>query len=179
MPDSASRQIKHGEKQICVQFEQHIQQMLPMSRLLDFTHDNQLERTRIANVVPHAFKHLIFTCSCVFMLDFVLVGRRDKNHHCRCSHECFARTLILHARKKKQHKRHSIDFVFGCNFKCSIRSRCMENVNSTRSQCEWENSGRHIGSLGILVLIALVCHTARDALWFTLHIKNELNWKNG
>lgn len=45
---------------------------------------------------PTCLQAFDFSRMCFFS-NSVLVGRRDKNHHCRCSHGCFARTLILHA----------------------------------------------------------------------------------
>lgn len=124
------REKKHAEKQICVQFEHRIQQMLPMSRRLRFTHDN---RTRACNAAPHASKHLIFARIFFFLLRRFGGAKRDKNHHCRCSHGCFARTLIFAGENINANR----SISFGFNFECSIRSHgnCeLESASQCRSQ---------------------------------------------
>lgn len=121
--------------------------------------------------------HCCLTCLKAFDFFAILIGRRDKNHHCRCSHGCSARTLILACENinaiRSISSSDSISnaaYVRIANVKCApeTKSMWMREFKSTRC-----------------VLIALVCHIfythtkKMNALWFTLHIKNELNWKNG
>lgn len=60
---------------------------------------------------------------------------------------------------------------FGIDFKCSMRSRCMENVNSTRSQRGWEHSSRHVGYCYWLPLSVMQKKTRYDS-----HCILKMNW---
>lgn len=152
--------------------------MLPMSRLLRFTHDNQISAKVSARALLSHMPQTIWFFSSTFA---IWIGRRDKNHHCRCSHGCSARTLILACENINAIRSiSSSDSISNATYVRIAMGKC---ARPRRSQCGWGNSSRHV-VYWLPLSVTYFTHTHKkgrkmNALWFTLHIKNELNWKNG